>query len=56
MKLLLMFDFLSKMKLFFNMLNIPKKMFLLLTFFFVVLHKKNVNFRFCQFCIAFSDT
>lgn len=28
MKLLLMFDFLSKMKLFINMLNIPKKMFL----------------------------
>lgn len=33
MKLLLMFDFLSKMKLFINMLNIPKEMFLLLTFF-----------------------
>lgn len=33
MKLLLMFDFLSKMKLFINMLNIPKKVFLLLTFF-----------------------
>lgn len=34
MKLLLMFDFLSKMKLFINMLNIPKKnVFFLLTFF-----------------------
>lgn len=50
MKLLLMFDFLSKMKLFINMLNIPKKMFLLLTF-FVVLHKKMLTFDFVSFAL-----
>lgn len=51
MKLLLMFDFLSKIKLFFNMLNIPKKMFLLLTF-VVFLHKKKLlTFDFVNFAL-----